>query len=325
MSLWRDSWGGTLVGMFRAFSLAAAIAAFALAILGSWIRINGAGMSCPDWPLCHGAVLPALDGAVVLEWSHRMVALLEGVLLVGAIVTGWRARREIAGVTPILLALGGLFILQVALGATTVAVANSPWSVVLHWGVGMLFLGALTALAIVAVTRPAIGSPRAQNGLFPLLAITAAGAFIAMCAGAFVSSSGAGLACSSLPGCESGSWGGATPAEGAQMTHRILAGVFFVVATVVSYWSSLGTTPRVRVAALCAYALIVFQVMLGMANVVWQLPLGLREAHAANAAATFIAFVCALVFASIDGTVRARAPGRIAAQSQSQSQTAQAR
>ena len=297
--------------MFRGFSLAAVIAAFALAVLGSWIRINGAGMTCPDWPLCHGAVVPVLDGGVVLEWSHRMVALLEGILLFGALVTGWQARRTIAGVTPILTALGAIFIIQVALGAATVAVANSPWSVVLHWGVAMLFLGTLTALAIVATIQPRPGPARPQSGLFALLVITAAGAFVAMCAGAYVSSSGAGLACSALPGCEFDSWSGALPAEGAQMTHRILAGIFFVIATVVAYWSSLATTPRVRVAALSAYALIVLQVMLGMANVVWQLPLGLREAHAANAAATFIAFVCAIVFASIDGTVREAAPGRV--------------
>jgi hypothetical protein len=50
-----------------------------------------------------------------------------------------------------------------------------------------------------------------------------------------------------------------------------------------------------------------------MANVVWQLPLGLREAHAANAAATFIVFVCAIVFAAIDGTVREPATGRVPA------------
>ena len=107
----------------------------------------------------------------------------------------------------------------------------------------------------------------------------------------------------------------------------MLAGVFFLVATVAAYWAALGTTPRVRNAALCAYALIVLQVMLGMANVVWQLPLGLREAHAANAAATFIAFICAIVFAAIDGTVRvplgARNPAQT--QTQSQSQTARAR
>ena len=95
------------------------------------------------------------------------------------------------------------------------------------------------------------------------------------------------------------------------MAHRVLAGVFFLVATVGAYWAALGTTPRVRAAALGAYALIVLQVMLGMANVVWQLPLGLREAHAANAAATFIVFVAAMVFAAIDGTVREAAPGRV--------------
>jgi heme A synthase len=313
----------TLKGMFRAFSLAAAIAAFALAVLGSWIRINGAGMTCPDWPLCHGAVVPILDGGVVLEWSHRMVALLEGVLLLGAIATGWRARRDIAGVTPLLLALGGIFVVQVALGAGTVAVANSPLSVVAHWGMAMLFLAVLTALAIVAVVAPR-PTTRAQNGLFPLLWVAAAGAFVTMCAGAFVSSSGAGLACSSLPGCEPGSWNGTSAAEGAQMMHRVLAGIFFALATVVAYWGALGTTPRVRNAALVAYALIVLQVMLGMANVVWQLPLGLREAHAANAAATFIAFVGAIVFAAIDGTVRLPAGARLAVQSPSPKQTVQA-
>jgi heme A synthase len=306
--------------MFRAFSLAAAISAFALAILGSWIRINGAGMTCPDWPLCHGAVVPVLDGGVVLEWSHRMVAGLEGVLLVAAIITGWRARREIAGVSTILMALAAIFVIQVLLGAATVALSNSPWSVVLHWGMAMLFLASLTALAIVAWVRPAPGRAVRQNALYPLLGLTAVVAFVVMCAGAFVSSSGAGLACSTLPTCDLGSWTGATPPENAQMTHRLLAGLFFVIATVVAYWASLGTTVRVRAAVLLAYALIVVQVLLGLANVAYQLPIGLREAHAANAAATFIAFVCAIVFASIDGTVRV-APARSATQLPSQSQS----
>jgi heme A synthase len=309
--------------MFRAFSLAAALAAFALAILGSWIRINGAGMTCPDWPLCHGAVVPVLSGGVVLEWSHRMVAGLEGVLLLGAIVTGWRARREIAGVATILAALIALFVVQVLLGAATVALSNSPWSVVLHWGTAMLLLGTLTALAIVAWVRPAPGRTIRQNALYPLLGLTAAIAFVVMCAGAYVSSSGAGLACSTLPACDLGSWTGVTPAENAQMTHRLLAGLFFVFATVVAYWASLGTTLRVRLATLGAYALIVVQILLGLANVAYQLPHGLREAHAANAAATFIAFVCAIVFASIDGTVRVPAAARNAAQSQSQAMQTQ--
>lgn len=292
--------------MFRAFSLAAAVAAFALTILGSWIRINGAGLSCPDWPLCHGALVPEMSAAVVLEWSHRMVAMLTGLLLVGAIATGWRARREIAGVTPILSVLGLVFVLQVGLGAATVALANSPWSVVLHWAVGMLVLGALSALALVAIVRPEPGSAARRNGLFGLLVAAAVAAFVAMNAGAYVSSSGAGLACVALPAC-AGSWTGTTGPEIAQMVHRLAAGALFLLATVATYWAALGTTMRVRIATLFGYALIVVQLMLGMANVAWLLPLVLREAHAANAAATFIAFVCAVAFGILDGTVRSAA------------------
>jgi heme A synthase len=309
--------------MFRAFSLAAALAAFALAVLGSWIRINGAGMTCPDWPTCHGVLVPVLQGGVVLEWTHRMIAGIEGILLIGAIVTGWQARKQIAGVRTIFIALAAIFVVQVGLGAATVALSNSPWSVVLHWGVAMLLIATLTALAIIACVRPAPGRSPAQSPLFPLLCFAALVAFVAMCAGAYVSSSGAGLACSTLPTCDGGSWTGAGTAEHSQMTHRLLAGFFFAIATIAAYWASFGTTIRVRIATLGAYALIVLQVILGMANVAFQLPHGLREAHAANAVATFIAFICAIVFASIDGTVRATVPARAPAQSQSQTQAMQ--
>jgi heme A synthase len=306
--------------MFRAFSLAAAFAALALAVLGSWIRINNAGMTCPDWPTCHGMLVPVLHGGVVLEWTHRVVAGIEGILLAGAIVTGWRARKQIAGVRTIFVALAGIFVVQVALGAATVALSNSPWSVVLHWGVAMLLIATLTALAIVACVRPTPGLTAPQSRLFPLLCMTAGVAFVVMCAGAYVSSSGAGLACSTLPTCDGGSWTGAGGAENAQMTHRLLAGAFFAIATVVAYWASLGTTLRVRIATLGAYALVVLQAILGMANVAFHLPHGLREAHAANAVVTFIAFVCAIVFATIDGTVREARPARLAAPAQSQAQ-----
>jgi heme a synthase len=287
--------------MFRAFSLAAAASAFLLAVLGSWVRINGAGMTCPDWPLCHHALVPALVGGVALEWSHRLVALLTGVLVIPALWAGWRARRQIGGVTPVLAFIGAVFVLQIALGGLTVALSNSPWSVVVHWGTAMLFVGGLTALAILAVVEP----PRVvvrHSVLGGMLTACAALAFLTMLAGSYVSSSDAGLACMSLPGCNGGSWTGTAPDQLAQMTHRIIAFAFFAVATIAAYAAALGTTARVRTAALFGYALVVLQVMLGFANVAWLLPTVLREAHAANAVAAFLAFVAALMFAAIDGT-----------------------
>ena len=290
--------------MFRAFSLAAAASAFLVVVLGSWVRINGAGMTCPDWPLCHHALVPALVGGVVLEWSHRLFAFIDGFLVLGTLWTGWRVRHAVAGVTKAVAFVAAVFLVQVALGGLTVALSNSPWSVVVHWATAMLLLGGLTGLAILAIVMP----DRVAVSRSPLgwtLVACAALAFVTMIAGSYVSSSGAGLACTTLPGCDGGSWSGSFPAQFAQMTHRWLAAIFLLVATVAAYAAALGTTPRVRVAALFAYALVILQIMLGFANVAWSLPTALREAHAADAVATFLAFVASVVFATIDGTVPA--------------------
>jgi heme A synthase len=288
--------------MFRAFSLAAAASAFLVVVLGSWVRINGAGMTCPDWPLCHHALVPALVGGVALEWSHRLFAFIDGFLVLGALWTGWRIRKAVPGVTQALGFVAAVFLVQVALGGLTVALSNSPWSVVVHWATAMLLLAGLTGLAILAVVTPrrvAVG----RSALGGILVACAALAFVTMIAGSYVSSSGAGLACTALPACDGGSWTGSVPAQFAQMAHRWLAASFLLVATVAAYAAALGTTPRVRVAALFAYALVILQIMLGFANVAWSLPTVLREAHAADAVATFLAFVASVVFATIDGTV----------------------
>jgi heme a synthase len=291
--------------MFRAFSLSAVLAALLVAVLGSWVRINGAGMTCPDWPLCHGQLIPPLAGGVVLEWSHRLVAFLDGFLVLGALWTGWHARKTIAGVTPVLAFIGAVFVVQVALGGLTVALSNSPWSVVVHWGTAMLLLAGLTALAVLAVVQP--HSVRIRRSIAGgVLTACAVLAFATMLAGSFVSSSSAGLACATLPACDGGSWTGSFPAQAAHMTHRLLGGVFFALATIAAYGAALAATARVRVAVLFAFALVVLQIMLGFANVAWSLPTLLREAHAANAVATFLAFIAALVFAAIDAAVPAR-------------------
>lgn len=281
--------------LFRAFAVASALLAFAIAILGSWVRINNAGLTCPDWPLCHGQLVPALQGGVVLEWSHRLIAFLESFVVFGAIVTGLGVRKAIAGVTPALVSLAVIFALQVSLGGITVVLSNSPLSVMLHWAMGMLLLADLTILAVLALLAPApgtIGRPA------PALTIAAGFAFATMCVGAYVSSSYAGLACATVPGCD-GSVLGNGSAQHVQMLHRVLAAAFVLVAIVATYVAREAST-AVRAFAFGGLALVAVQIALGVGNVVWQLPILLREAHAANASATFIAFVIAAVLAALE-------------------------
>jgi heme A synthase len=286
------------VKSFRALAVTSAVLAFAIAVLGSWVRINGAGLTCPDWPLCHGEIVPSLQGGVVLEWSHRFVAFVEGFVVLGAIVTGFRERRRIAGVTPVLVALGAIFACQVGLGGATVILSNSPLSVMLHWGMGMALLATLTALAVLAIVAPP-PRPLHAGDAAPALYLAAAFAFVTMCLGAYVSSSFAGLACSTFPACD-GTLLGHGSAQLLQMSHRIAAGSFALVAAVAAFVATGSASPRVRAFALGGFALVLVQIGLGVANVVWQLPTAMREAHAANAGATFLAFVIAAVLATLE-------------------------
>ena len=309
--------------LFRGFAVASAALAFLLVVLGSWVRINDAGLTCPDWPLCKGALVPALHGGIILEWSHRLVAFLESFVVLGAIVTGFRARREIAGITRALVALGAIFIMQVSLGGATVLLANSPLSVMLHWGMAMALLATLTTLAALSILAPPRDASRrafagAGESAAPALAVAAGFAFVTMCIGAYVSSSYAGLACSTVPACDGTIFGTSTP-QLVQMLHRLAAVAFAIVAAIATIVAWQGTSVRAKTFASVGASLVVVQIALGVGNVVWRLPTELREAHAANAGATFLAFVIAAVLAALEPALatashpdRARVPQRIA-------------
>jgi heme A synthase len=269
-------------------------------MLGSWTRINSAGMTCPDWPLCHGAVVPDLHGKIVLEWVHRLLALVESILVGAVVVTGWRLRSRIPRLGTILSVLAGLFALQVLLGGVTIAFANSPLSVMLHWGTATLLLATFSVLAVVAFAggRASDAAPPRSVARPALPIVTAALALAATCAGAYVSSSGAGFACPGLPGCGD-TFFGATAAQAVHMLHRILAATLVVVA-VVTAASLPRPFARTRVALVTGLVLLALQVTLGVLMVQRSLPSGLREAHAANAIATFLAFVVATTFAALE-------------------------
>jgi len=288
--------------LFRIFAGAAALLAFVQVVLGSWVRINGAGMTCPDWPLCHGAVVPQLIGGVVLEWTHRATALAVGFAIFAAFVTGWRVRHEISGVGPALLALVAAFVLQVIAGGVTIHESNSPPSVVLHWACAMVLLVTLTVLAVLARESPRADSrlPELRPGAcVPGIAFVALLAYLTMCIGSYVSSSGAGLACATFPSCD-GTLIVATTAQWAQMLHRAVAVLFIFSALVVALFVAQNGMARVRAWVFAGTGFALLQGVLGMTNVVLRMPSLLREAHAANATLTFIAFVIATSFAMLD-------------------------
>ncbi len=87
---------------FAWLSTLSAALTFPLISLGAIVRLNGAGLACPDWPLCYGAVTsltdvvtPAPAGVgIALEVGHRYVAGLLGVLILALCVWAWVKFRQ---------------------------------------------------------------------------------------------------------------------------------------------------------------------------------------------------------------------------------------
>lgn len=280
-------------------SSAAVALAYCEVLLGSWTRINGAGLTCPDYPLCHGKLIPAFAGGTIWEWTHRLVALALCTVVLAVIILAWRrttARNSSARITAIVA--GTFLMVQVILGALTVRLGNSPFSVVWHWGAAMALVASLAALAIFASAPEA--RARGSANVATVLGITSAIAFLTMCVGVYVSSSGAGLACVSIPGC-AGNVVVYSDGQYVQMLHRLAAAATLVAAAIafaVAWMRPVAT--RVRAWATMGLILVFVQVILGLLNVALRLPIDLREAHSANAALIFLAFVCATICAALD-------------------------
>src|SRR5207247_8488875 len=91
-----------------------------------------------SWPLCNGQFIPEFTVSTAIEYSHRAVTGLEGLLVVGLTATmlwQWRKDREV--VTLSLLMLGTL-LLQAGLGAGAVLAPQSPFILATHFGVSLI-------------------------------------------------------------------------------------------------------------------------------------------------------------------------------------------
>ena len=71
---------------FTPFTVTLTALTFVLIVVGATTRAVGAGLSCPDWPLCNGKLIPTFEGGVFFEWFHRLIAGSVSMLFMGLVV-----------------------------------------------------------------------------------------------------------------------------------------------------------------------------------------------------------------------------------------------
>lgn len=278
---------------------------YALIVLGALVRSNGAGLACPDWPLCFGEFVPAFDVKVGFEWSHRVLAGSTSLLFLGLSIGCWRDRVTRAAVGRLILLSGAVLSVQIMLGALTVWQLLASWTVTWHLITGNAFAVSLAIIArrlfrLDAPSRAALAQapPLAAPATSPrtlAMALYATAVLLGgqMVLGGLVSSTYAGLACPDWPTCSDGIWFPSFEgARGAHLLHRLGA---YSLATAIAVCALLSRgTPTVARLAMGALALVLAQVGVGVANVLLRLPVEITGLHSALAAALVLVIALAV-------------------------------
>ena len=268
---------------------------FCLIVLGALVRANGAGLACPDWPLCFGNLIPEIDTRVGFEWSHRLLA--GGVTAIFALLSwsAWRSSARSRYVTALLIIAAVLIAIQITLGALTVWLKLAPWTVTAHLIIGNSFASTTFLLALAFRAEKGIRNIHPRVSSRRRLWITVIGGLllIQLGLGGLVSSQYVGMACPEWPTCDGGVWfptwvGGV----GLHLFHRMTAYALIVCLGAAAF--SCRRDGRLRGATALAFALGTLQGAVGVASVRNGIPVELTGLHTALAAALVLTVVFAL-------------------------------
>ena len=301
-------------------------------VLGAYTRLVDAGLGCPDWPGCYGQLgVPTGDAEIAraeqafpdapveaakawTEMVHRYAATALGLLiliLLGVVLKNRQPWRLPALLTALVIAQG-------AFGAWTVTLRLWPQVVTAHLLGGMATLGLLWLLCLTQ-RRPAWLDVPVAGGL-AVVALVALVAQIAL--GGWLTSNYAALACPDFPTCHGLWWppmdfasgfdvaqrigpnylGGLLSSDGrvaVHVAHR-LGAVLVLVAVGALAWR-LGNRPL----AWAIGAALAAQLGLGIANVLFALPLAVAVLHNAGAAVLLLLLV-AVNYAAWTSSTRSR-------------------
>ncbi len=118
-------------------------------LVGAVMRHTKAGLAIPDFPLAFGRLVPPISSfPIAIHFAHRGLALIVAAAAAVCVARAWRSARS--DIRKASLAMAGLVLLQIALGALTVLSKKDVVLTTAHVATGALLLGTTLVLALVS-------------------------------------------------------------------------------------------------------------------------------------------------------------------------------
>jgi cytochrome c oxidase assembly protein subunit 15 len=271
---------------------------FLVLVMGAAVTNTGSAEGCGrSWPLCNGQLVPEFTVSAAIEYSHRGVTGVEGLLVAAlsvGMVTLWRRDREAIVLAVVMF---GTLLLQAGLGAGAVLFPQSPFMLATHFGVSLIcfaatFLSAVYVYqrtAVVAVAPARVPSRQLKGWVVGLSLYVLCVVYL----GAYIRHAEISLACADWPLCNGQIVPGLSGPTLFVFGHRLGAAALLVL---LAWLVRIGARAGVgRRAAALAFGLAMLQALSG-ALVVWsRLGLFSTLAHAA---------IMALLFATLAHLLR---------------------
>jgi cytochrome c oxidase assembly protein subunit 15 len=133
-------------GLYR-WSILLACCTLLLVVAGGLVTSRDAGLSVPDWPLSYGKLMPPMEGGILYEHGHRMVAETVGLLTIVSAIWLFRSERRKWLRWLGVIALAAV-IVQGVLGGLTVIMLLPWWISTPHACLAQLFFSTTVAMAM---------------------------------------------------------------------------------------------------------------------------------------------------------------------------------
>lgn len=219
-----------VTGRFRALAIAACIGMLVVLLAGALVTNTDSGRGCgDDWPLCHGKFIPAYTFESMLEYSHRLVSAIEGILVLIVTLSVYNKfkRNKEAFKEPLYYAGAALLftIIQAIMGAAAVMWPQSPVIMAIHFGISLIAFAA-TMLLVIWCYRVRHGEPapiKVPSSIMPRALIVSIYCYVVVYLGAFIRHTESAGGCEGWPLCNGEIIPELSGATGAVFIHRVAA------------------------------------------------------------------------------------------------------